>query len=179
MKSGIRHHRARLRRRSFTLIEVIISISLSIALLGAMAWFVADVLSGRERIRRATQQSVLSSTLLERIEADLMTTMVGSESLGPGVRGTAGEILLLSRGVPSAFGATVSKPIADLRWSRFRFTEEAGLEGATGEWLPRRRRHGRRWAASSHTCDSAIWMGGDGLKAMTASSRRGCPAQWR
>lgn len=130
-----RGDRGRTPCRGFTLIEVMVSLALLAALLAAMSWFVRDLADGRERLRTAAANDVLGSAIIERLEGDLLTTMVGTTEWGPGVKGSSSELLVLSRGLAARRdGAAPS--LADLRWSRFRFSSERGLEAAAGEWKP-------------------------------------------
>ena len=60
-----------MRRRAFSLLEVLIAIGLMIALFGAMFAFMYDTLSARRRALEHAGRQLAATTLVERAELDL------------------------------------------------------------------------------------------------------------
>lgn len=119
-----------LRPRAFTLLEVLLAIGLMLALLGAMFAFFWDMLSVRARIIEETDRRRAAATLIERVERDLTTCLVGDGVVGAGVSGDATSLRILSRGVPvhriEAEGAAEAV-LGDLEMTEYRFDERAGV----------------------------------------------------
>jgi type II secretory pathway component PulJ len=126
------------RRRAFTLMEVIVAIGLLGAIVWMMGTYLAEVGRVRERLLRAVNQSVVCTTLLERMEADLLATMVGDAPKRSGVRGDRASLTVVSRGMPPLAGSGGGAgKLVDLRWTALRFVAEShALESATGAGLP-------------------------------------------
>jgi prepilin-type N-terminal cleavage/methylation domain-containing protein len=115
-----------MRRRGFSLLEVLVAIALIIALLGAMFSFLWDVLSARARILDETGRRRAAATLLERLERDLMTSLVGDRVSGGGVYGRETSLRLLSRSVPARLAVDdPTRAFADLELTEYRFRQNA------------------------------------------------------
>ncbi|MHC5028866.1 MAG: PulJ/GspJ family protein [Planctomycetota bacterium] len=120
-------------RRAFTLFEVVVTIALLMALVGAMSIFSFNVLRARELTLAASRRQVAAATLIERLERDLRVCLAGNTAHGAGVRGTESSLSLLVRGVPASWaerGLDDPVPFADLERAEYRFDEgRRRLEG--------------------------------------------------
>jgi prepilin-type N-terminal cleavage/methylation domain-containing protein len=115
-------------RRAFTLLEVLIAIALTAALLSAMFGFLFNMLNARRQVLDLTARHRAAATLIERLEADLIACTAGDTAAGAGVRGDESSVLILSRGVAATLadrGAEDPNVFADLLVSEFRFNEES------------------------------------------------------
>ena len=86
----------------FTLLEVLIAITLMLALLGSMFAFTFNMLSSRARASDYSHKQLAATTLIERIESDLMTCLVGDRRIGAGVKGDESALQILSRAVAAS-----------------------------------------------------------------------------
>ena len=89
------------RRRGLTLLEVLIAIALVALLLGSLFAFFWDMLSIRGHVVAETDRARAVSILVESVERDLMTTVVGDGLVGAGVKGDEAGLTMLSRAVPA------------------------------------------------------------------------------
>ena len=130
-------------RRGITLLEVLVTIALTLALLGAMSGFFWDLLDARDRILERTAQQRCATTLLDGIERDLCTCIVGDRTHGAGVAGDETSLRLLSRRVPVHElhdGQSVTNTFADLERSEYQFrarTVEASRHVVSGRGASR------------------------------------------
>ena len=115
-----------MRRRGFTLLEMLIALALTIGLLAAMFSFFWNLLATRERIIEETSRRRAVDTLIDHLEGDLLTALVGDRVSGAGIMGDETRIRVLSRGVPVRLaergGAT---GFADLERSEYRFEQSS------------------------------------------------------
>ncbi len=113
----------------FTLLEVLIAIALIGALLGSMFGFLHELLQSRSRALDYTARQLAAATLIDRIEGDLTTCIVGDATLGAGVEGDASRLSILSRGIAThlAGRGIGSGVLGDLQQSEYRFQEGSGL----------------------------------------------------
>jgi prepilin-type N-terminal cleavage/methylation domain-containing protein len=117
------------RRRGFTLFEVIVALALIISLLGAAWSFFFHLLGARDQAMRIGRQQLAVTTLIERLETDLATSLVGDRRSGAGVRGDERSVSVLTRSVPASFaerGPDDPAVFADLERAEYRFVEGAG-----------------------------------------------------
>jgi prepilin-type N-terminal cleavage/methylation domain-containing protein len=117
-------------RRAFTLIEVLVAISLVGALVGSMFIFLFNMMQARQRSISLTQEQRTAAVLFERLERDLACCVAGDRGAGAGVSGDERSLRLLTRGVPAALaerGADDPAAFADLERSEYRFV--GGEEG--------------------------------------------------
>lgn len=115
-------------RRAFTLIEVLIAIALALILGATMFAFLHDMLATRARTLEHAARQRAAATLIERLEGDLATCVVGDSRDGAGVRGDALSLSLLTRGVmPQLASRGIEDPasISDLHAVEYRFNEGA------------------------------------------------------
>ncbi len=124
--------RSRCRRRAapggFTLLEVLIGIALLTALLGAMFAFLFHLLSARRRALDHVATQLAATTLIDRAEQDLMSSVVGDPFHGAGVEGDNSSLRVLTRGVAAYLasrGAGDPAALGDLQIAEYRFDEGA------------------------------------------------------
>ncbi len=124
-------------RRGFTLLEVVLALSLAVLLLGASMTFLWELADRRSTLARGSRDLHAAVVLVERLEADLAAGLAGDEGVGAGIEGTETKLKLLSRGVwlaPS--GAGSGTPNAggagegDLQASEYQFDPTAGRVSA-------------------------------------------------
>ena len=122
-------------RRGFTLLELLLAIALTGALVASMFAFLRDLLSSRDKALDASAAQLAAATVIERIEADLMTCLVGDDVNGAGVEGDATRLSILSRGVPVHLAERgADDALADLQRTEYRFDgETGGIEAARRE----------------------------------------------
>ena len=125
-----RPSQARAAIRGFTLLEVLISIALVLVLIGSMFAFFWDMLSTRRRALDYAARQLAAATLIQRVESDLMSCLVGDRVNGAGVQGDTTRIRIMSRGVAvhlAERGADDPEVLGDLQQAEYRFNEELGL----------------------------------------------------
>ncbi len=126
--------RSRNRHRAFTLMEVLVAIALLLALFGVMFGFLNGVLSTRQHVLELTGKQRAASLLIDRVEADLLTCLVGDERHGAGVVGEPESLRLLTRGTLA--GAEGDAVFSDLQVAEYRFDpsthELSGSRGVAG-----------------------------------------------
>lgn len=113
-------------RRCFTLLEVLISITLAMALLGAVFGFLFNLLATRRRVIEFVAQQRAASVLIERIERDLVFTLVGDSRSGAGIQGDASSLRLLTRSVAVNLADQAGRGrevFGDLQAIQYRFDE--------------------------------------------------------
>ena len=97
----MRNHQTPFRRRcsGFSLFEVLVALALTVLLLGTLFTFYFNLLNARQRLIDTATQHRSADLLIERLETELMTCIVGSAADGAGVKGSPDSITILSRGV--------------------------------------------------------------------------------
>ncbi len=110
------------RRRGLTLLEVLIAIALVTLLLGSLFAFFWDMLSVRGHVVAETDRARAVSILVESVERDLLTTVVGDGLVGAGVQGDEAGLTLLSRAVPARLAGRDA--FVDLERSEYRFDRD-------------------------------------------------------
>lgn len=83
----------------FTLLELLIAVSLLLLLTGAAYPFLWGLAARQERLAEASAQAAGAGVLFDRLEQDLLTAVAGSARVGAGVVGGAGGLSIVSRGV--------------------------------------------------------------------------------
>ncbi len=114
--------------RAFTLLEVLIAIALILALGAALFGFLHDMLATRTRTLDHAMQQRAATTLVERLEAEVVATLVGDVRHGAGVQVDATRLRLLTRGVMpqlASRGLDDPAPLADLQTVEYRFDAPA------------------------------------------------------
>jgi prepilin-type N-terminal cleavage/methylation domain-containing protein len=124
-------------RRGFTLLEVVLALSLAVLLLGASMTFLWELADRRSTLARGTRDLHAAVVLVERLEADLAAGLAGDDGIGAGIEGTETKLKLLTRGVWLApAGANAGTPVAggagegDLQASEYQFDPTAGRVSA-------------------------------------------------
>lgn len=123
-------------RRGFSLLEVLVSIGVILALAIALGAFVRDVARSRERLDLAMARQRSADAAIEVIERALATTVVEDAILGTGVRGSAERLEVIARGVPAWRLGSASTRRRSLE-DRERLAVVGG-DAAVGESLVRR-----------------------------------------
>lgn len=116
----------RSQRRCFTLLEVLISITLAMALLGTVFGFLFNLLATRQRVIEFAAQQRAASILIERIDRDLVFTLVGDSRSGAGIQGDASSLRLLTRSVAVNLADRAGRGrevFGDLQAIQYRFDE--------------------------------------------------------
>ncbi len=116
-------------RRAFSLLEVLVAIGLVIVLLGSMFAFMFDTLSARRRALEHAGWQRAATTLIERVELDLMSCVVGNRVNGAGIDGDNMSLRILTRGVAAHLAARGPEDPAvfgDLQQVEYRFEEDLG-----------------------------------------------------
>ena len=90
-----------IRRRGagFTLLEVVLAISLIVGLMGSAIWFTQHIAASREKINAATQEIISRRALMRRITTELQCAM-SMQRLGLGVTGEKDHIAFVTTSVP-------------------------------------------------------------------------------
>ncbi len=124
------------RHRGFTLLEVLIATGLILALFGSMFTFLFDLLSARERALDHAAKQLAATTLIERVEADLMSCLVGDDVRGAGIEGNSTHLKILTRSVAGSLarrGGNDPAVFGDLQSAEYRFDDPSGhIEIARG-----------------------------------------------
>lgn len=113
-------------RRCFTLLEVLISITLALVLLATVFGFLFNMLSARQRAIEFAARQRAASMVIERIERDIIFTLVGDSRSGAGIKGDASSLLLKTRsvGVNLADQAGRAREVfGDLQAIQYRFDD--------------------------------------------------------
>ncbi|MCZ6835448.1 MAG: hypothetical protein O7G85_06710 [Planctomycetota bacterium] len=109
-------------RRSFTLLEVLIAIALTLALLGTMFGFLINLLEARAQVIEISGRQRAANVLIERLERDLMACLGGDSTMGAGVEGETDRLSVLSRGL-LINEQDASGSFADVQRSEYQFDE--------------------------------------------------------
>ena len=120
--------RVNLHSRAFTLTEVIIALGMLMAVLASMFTYLNNLIDSRNAIREHSQKERAAATLIDRLESDLMTCLVGDSRNGAGVSGDNTSITILSRGVAANLadrGDRDPRVFSDLQKSEYRFNESS------------------------------------------------------
>jgi prepilin-type N-terminal cleavage/methylation domain-containing protein len=107
-------------QRAFTLIEVLLAVSLLLAISAGMLSYLYGLLHSRDRLVRTTDEQISAAALFEQLETDLSTTFAVNGAGKAGVEGTASSLVVRSRGVAST-GATGVSDLGDLQGCEVKF----------------------------------------------------------
>lgn len=124
----------RRRRHGFTLVEVLVALALLIALLGVLFLFMRNLLETRRRAVEIAERERAVALLMQSLEQDLMTCLVGGPQAGAGIDGEATSLRILSRSVAiRAVSGRQRGLFGDLQSTTVRFNERGRtLEGQRG-----------------------------------------------
>jgi hypothetical protein len=104
--------------------EVLVAVSIVAALIGMMFVFLSNVLASRAKVLEHSDRQRAATTLIEHIEADLMTCIVGDGEYGPGVQGDGAQLAILTQSVsPLLHSAPADErmPHRDMQHTEYRF----------------------------------------------------------
>ncbi|HYE01752.1 MAG TPA: hypothetical protein VD963_00815 [Phycisphaerales bacterium] len=123
-------------RPGFTVVEVMLALALMFLVVGGVLGFLGNVQLRRAGVSRLAGELEGSLALVDRLESDLAVCVAGDERHGPGIRGDATSIDLLTRAVWLGAGRRAELEVGgDLQRSTLRFDAGAGrvtLERADG-----------------------------------------------
>jgi prepilin-type N-terminal cleavage/methylation domain-containing protein len=128
-----------MRRRGFTLLEVLLALGLIAMLAAGVMGFLWGLLDRREWMSRVLTDAQAGAALMERLETDILCGVTGGPGGDAGVVGTTTTVKVLTRGVAlplDAAGAT-GPAAGDLQGSEYAFDRSGGTLRA------------RRWMAGS------------------------------
>lgn len=114
----------------FTLLEVLLAVALVAALFASMFAIVFNLLDARSRALDHAARRLAAAALIESVERDLMTCLVGDRADGSGLEGEATSLAILSRGVGAYLaerGTDDPRVLGDLQRSEYRFDESTGV----------------------------------------------------
>ncbi len=114
------------RRRGFTLLEVMLAITIVLAIAGTVYVFLFDLIDSRERIVSESDRSRVSIGVFEQLERGIMTTIAGSTVYGSGVQGGPNSIELLSRAVTLPIETDSQTVLGDLQGLSFSWDAQRG-----------------------------------------------------
>lgn len=170
-----------MKKRAFSLAEVLVALLLIALLAGAVYSFMWNVIADRERVNVYAARQIGATRLFSLIESDLLTCVARSDSGGAGVKGDATTLSVCKRAV--RLDSDRAGALADATESRYRFDEGAGrieaardgggFEGLAGDVrrLRLRYRVGEEWVLSFDSGASgrvpsavevAVWFGAPG-----------------
>lgn len=121
--------RHKISRRSFTLLEVLVALGLAAALLSTVFSFYFNVLNTRSRLLDRSEQFRAATTFIDRIEADLLVCVAGSQQLNAGVVGDSTSLTIAARSVAASLaerGLLDPAVYSDLQITEYMFDQSAG-----------------------------------------------------
>jgi prepilin-type N-terminal cleavage/methylation domain-containing protein len=136
-------------RRGFSLLEMLLTIAIVLALSGSVYAFLFELMGRRDRILGAAGELGGMAEVFDRVQRDLTTAVTVAPGLGAGVRGGDGSLRIASRGVLTpGLGETLgdeARDPGDLVAFELRFDAEVGavearvwpvlIGGPPGEWV--------------------------------------------
>lgn len=124
------------RSAGFTLIEVVLAVSLIVSLMGSAIWFTNHIASARETVNNRTREIVARRSLMRRITSELQCAL-NMRSLGLGIEGQPDHIAFVTTALPGR-SVWVDRnildqpvpPETDIRLVTYRQAIEEDEEGA-------------------------------------------------
>ena len=110
------------RRHAFTLVEVLLSIGLILALAASLFAYIHGLVEQRTRLVLVADQQAAAAALFEELESDLATTFAADASGDAGVKGDGSSITVRCRAVPGRTGTGAVTDFGDLLGSEMRFS---------------------------------------------------------
>ncbi len=171
-----------MRRRAFTLVEVLLGLALMLALSAGLFGYVWGLLDKRDRLVEVARQQAAAAAVFEELENGLATTFAADASGRAGVKGDGSSIAVRCRGVVARsspggegdlgdlVGGEVS--FADGAISARRFGRRDGAFEVVSEGIERLRLryyNGSEWLGEFDSAavgelpvavEAAIWFGG-------------------
>jgi prepilin-type N-terminal cleavage/methylation domain-containing protein len=117
------------KRRGFSLLEVLVAIGLITLLFGALFGFLFDILASRTRALDHAGRQLAATTLIDGLERDLASCVVGDRNRGAGVEGSETSLRILTRGVAVHLadrGRDDPLVLGDLQQVEYRFDDATG-----------------------------------------------------
>ncbi|MFM9994419.1 MAG: prepilin-type N-terminal cleavage/methylation domain-containing protein [Phycisphaerales bacterium] len=117
-------------RRAFTLLEVLLALTLVLVLSGAVYGFLWNLLGERDRMSESAAHADAAGLVIERLEDDWLGSLAGLAGK-PGIEGDTASIRVVSRGVTVPLEAgDRGAPLGDVHgseiaWDRFAGTVRA------------------------------------------------------
>lgn len=122
------------RKGAFTLLEVLLALSLLLAITSTLFGFMLGLMDRRDRLVQASSEGQAGSALIERLENDIMAAISGDSEVGAGIKGSATELTILSRSVNvPGDSSELDLALGDLQASRYTFTERSS-EVSIARW---------------------------------------------
>lgn len=113
-------------RRGFTLLEVLLAISLIVMLAASVGSFIFNLLDRRSTLLGVGRDVHAAAALIDRIEGDLLGAIAGDASAGAGIDGSSEQLRILTRGVwIDVAGQRNRATGGDLQRSEYRFEAES------------------------------------------------------
>ena len=113
-------------RRAFSLVEVLVALTLILALFAALYGFFFDLLRQRERLNDAMARQRAAAMLIERLERDLQTCVAGGPRGESGIVGDNETLTIYARGVATQFALSdLERAFGDLQSTRYAFDPRA------------------------------------------------------
>ena len=120
-------------RLGMTLIEMLIAIALTLALMSSMFVFYFNMLSSRSKAIEHMRQQQAATTLINWLDSDLATCIAGDPVIGAGVKGDSVSLRLFTRGMATSVaqhGSDDPEVFSDLQLAEYRFNAlEQRIEG--------------------------------------------------
>jgi type II secretory pathway pseudopilin PulG len=114
-------------KRAFTLFEILLAISLLLAMSSTMFGFMMGMMDRRDRLLVASSDGRSGSALIERLENDILGAIAGDAGVGAGIKGSETGLTILTRAVNVPGDVSELRiALGDLQASRYVFKEEAG-----------------------------------------------------
>lgn len=113
-----------MRRRAFSLVEMMVALLLVVMLAGAVYSFMWSVLDDRARLEKHAGREIGATRLFACIEDDLATCVARTDSGAAGIKGDASSISIAKRSV--RLDATGAEALGDATQSEYRFEATAG-----------------------------------------------------
>ncbi len=113
-----------MKRRAFSLVEMMVAVLLVVMLAGAVYSFMWSVLDDRARLEKHAGREIGATRLFACIEDDLATCVARTDSGASGIKGDSGSIAIAKRSV--RLDATGAEALGDATQSEYRFEESAG-----------------------------------------------------
>lgn len=119
-------------RRAFTLLETVLALAVAVVLLAAVFSFLHTLSKRRTQMVDAAVRQRAIGACVDQIDADLSACIAGDAALGAGIRGDAGSLSILARGV-LLDRAAAGQPsgAADLQVVSYSFDRQSGQVRAT------------------------------------------------
>lgn len=124
-----------MRRGAFTLVEALLALALIAMLGGSLMGFLSEVSNRRRAIDRVSRDEEGVEVVSEQLEASLLCAAAGDVGLGPGIKGDANGVRVVTMGVRAPRAEDRGKGFGAARVIEFSFDAGAGVIRAR-RWSP-------------------------------------------